>query len=165
MVEFDLNNAEHELLRSYAAVIDGRSWLESLRRRMGMRMVSRKGDADWPSFELDFRLASRYFSVEIVDGYQSLVAKAQTGTRQKIINDPLAWFALVPWELSRVSTRFDKFLRLEAPELIIGENKTKRWSFDLPYHYRIEGALMSIDRFAVSSPDGRFILGWSAIYL
>lgn len=165
MIEFDLNEAKHELPRAYAAELDGRNWLELLRRRMGMKMVSRKGDSEWPSFELDFRLSSRYFAVEIVGGHQSLVAKSQAKPKQKIIDDPLAWFALVPWELSRVSTRFDKFLRLDAPEIKIGDYETKRWSLDLPYHYRIEDALMILERFAVSSPDGRFILGWEAIYL
>jgi hypothetical protein len=174
MIEFDVDKCTDpvELAgRTGAAIIDARAWLLLQQETSGIKAVwSDRSPGDvrsltesvWPSFKLDLRTSSRYFGFARVNGEICIYARAncKAAAQNKLIADPMAWFALIPWQVMPVRMKEGYGIRLICPEFELKYIKVNSWSLLLRLHGDLLPLLSKTSRVITLRCDSHYISGW-----
>ncbi len=167
MIEYNLIKPElsiEPIAFQAAAIIDCGTWLRRQREEQGVRAIYLFGDEKYPSARLTLKLSSRFFMIkkimtEFGEEIETISAIVR-GSPDSIIGSPLAWFALIPWEVSVFKNRSGtQFLNLTSPALVVSEFKSSRFNLQLPFNPFIEPRLMKASQFGAFCGEDA-VLGW-----
>lgn len=171
MIEFDIDHCTDPVelaARTGAALIDARAWLVKQQEINGIKSIwSDRAPGDmrsltesvWPSFRLDIRTSSRYFGFARVGGDICMYARADCHEKV-LMNDKMAWFSLIPWEVRPVRLKDGYAVRLTCQEFSFKYIKVNPWSLVLRLHGDLLHLLPKTKRFITLRCDQHYISGW-----
>lgn len=146
---FDANEIKDvSILKSWivSAVRDAQDWLKNQEEKEGV-VAARSTIGEYPSWRLNARLSARHFALGRHENETVFYALGDFHIENPF-EDPMAWFALIPWVIVLNSKRPGD-IRLVCPEIRFEYIHIPQWSLTLRAHSKAANEIKNVRRYSL----------------